>query len=267
MCLGYGSMLCYDRWCFRFVELTHRVDDRKYGRKEGKEDTCTTTVFFVDDYSRPDATICMYVATPLLMDTDTRPRVIHPASRAANTLIGLFFCRDCCIDSCVDGQYDCDRSIFNCKDPDSAFSHFCGVTSDNDGQSGATLYSEDLTTIESETRAHVCANCNPIMENFFHTIGEEPRCNADPECLLHFLGECCAPMNGAIRFHVVDEGKNTLNKIETFSNMCINPTRKPVWFCQGTRGRSPIDELSHPTVRREFAVGRTEQVIRTGIIM
>lgn len=94
------------------------------------------------------------------------------------------------MNTCVDGVYDCDRSIFDCQDPGSIFSHFCDIRSDED-QSGVAADSADEINIGSETRAHVCANCNPAMENFFHTIGGEQRYTAKPGCSLQIFNEYC----------------------------------------------------------------------------
>lgn len=125
----------------------------------------------------------------LFMDTETIIYLV-PGISCRKTRWLDCFSRDCCVNTCVGGMYDCDRSIFDCRDPRSVFSHFCDVRSD-EHQTGTAGSSADANTIPSETRAYVCANCNPAMQNFFHTIGGRSRATAKPGCLLQFFGEYC----------------------------------------------------------------------------
>lgn len=78
---------------------------------------------------------------------------------------------DCCLDTCTDGEFECGVSSFFCEDPTSRLSHFCDKSWDDFVSPPAWDYWANAT-IGNDTRAHVCANCNPLMENLFYTIGK-----------------------------------------------------------------------------------------------
>lgn len=103
-----------------------------------------------------------------------------------------FFGSDCCADTCVDNTFTCGVSGYVCEDSSSPSKLFCNQTSQQQetvgGASSSVTWGGDLAgnqtnsgngtaaaaadAVWNDTRAYVCANCDPAMKDFFYTIGK-----------------------------------------------------------------------------------------------